>query len=200
MNMAGLVFLTISTLLAFTQTPSVAPRTPGKPQPRAHAGRVVVDPKLIDVDDGDTIEIRWKAGDVEDVRVLGIDCPETRHLRHDIPIAQPFGEEARAFALGTFAAATRVEIVRAANLDQYGRTLAYVFVDGRNYSVLVVRARLADETVTAFGDNGFPKEAAIVLDTAKQAGPMPFEPPYLYRNRMRKLADWMKANGTYPAQ
>ena len=180
--------------------PAVGTRKPTKPQTRPHSVRVPVDPKLVTVDDGDTIEIRWPNGDVEDVRILGIDCPETRHLPHDLPFAQPFGDEARAFALGTFATATTIELLRAATMDPYDRTLGYVFVDGKNYSVLVIDARLAEESITAFGDNGFPKEAAIVTEAAKRAGPLPFEPPYQYRNRMRRLTEWMKGKGIYPTQ
>jgi endonuclease YncB( thermonuclease family) len=152
------------------------------------------------VDDGDSIVIRWSRGDNEAVRILGIDTPETRHLEHDIPYAQPFGEEARRFAIESFANARRIELLRASTLDPYGRTLAYVFLDGRNYSVLAVRARLALENVSHFGDNGFPKEAAEVRDAAKAAGPVPFEPPHRYRARMRELSRYMKAQGTYPEE
>jgi endonuclease YncB( thermonuclease family) len=180
--------------------PAAPARKPPKPQPRPHSVRVAIDPQQVQVDDGDTIEIRWGAGEVEEVRILGIDCPETRHLPHDIPFSQPFGEEARAFALGAFSNAAKVELLRASMLDPYDRTLAYVFLSGRNYSVLIVNARLAEESITAFGDNGFPKEAAIVVQAAKQAGPLPFEPPFQYRNRMRKVSEWMKGKGIYPAQ
>jgi endonuclease YncB( thermonuclease family) len=179
---------------------AAATKKPVKPQPRPHSARVAVDVKQIGIDDGDTIEITWGPNDVEEVRVLGIDCPETRHVQHDIPFSQMFGEEARAFARGTFATATKVELLRASMLDPYDRTLGYLFVNDKNYSVLVLEARLAEESITAFGDNGFPQEAAIVLATAKGAGPLPFEPPYQYRNRMRKLSEWMKSKGTYPTQ
>jgi len=67
-------------------------------QPRDHGSRVPVDLEKIEIDDGDTINIRWARGDTEIIRILGIDTPETRHLAHDIPYAQPFGEEAQAFA------------------------------------------------------------------------------------------------------
>jgi len=170
------------------------------PQPRVHGRRLPVDLSLIEIDDGDTINIRWKKGDREVVRILGIDTPETRHLEHDIPYAQPFGEEARRFAEETFAGARRVELLRSATLDPYGRTLGYVFVDGENYSVLVVRARLALESVSHYGDNGLPEEAAEVLAAAKAAGPMPFEPPHQYRARMRELSKYMKEQGTYPEE
>ena len=171
------------------------PRPEPKPQPRPHTMRVPVDPARVQVDDGDTVLVRWSKDDVETVRLLGIDTPETRHLEHDLPYAQPFGPESRAFARGVFAAATEVQLLRSPSLDPYGRTLGYVFVNGRNYSVLVVQARLSAETVTFYGDNGLPEQAAEVLAAAKTAGPLPFEPPHAFRGRMRDLARWMKDKG-----
>jgi endonuclease YncB( thermonuclease family) len=171
------------------------PRTAPKPQPRPSGSRVSVDPAAVRVDDGDTVNLHWSKTDVEVVRILGIDTPETRHLEHNLPYAQEFGPEARAFALGSFATATQVELVRASTLDPYGRTLGYLYVNGRNYSVLAVQARLAAETVSHYGDNGLPKEAAEVLAAAKTAGPLPFEPPFQFRARMRELTKWMQENG-----
>jgi endonuclease YncB( thermonuclease family) len=165
------------------------------PQPRPHGMRVPVDPARILMDDGDTVDIRWSKDDVETVRILGIDCPETRHLEHNLPYPQDFGPEARAFAKGAFAVATQVELLRSATLDPFGRSLGYVFLNGRNYSVLVVRARLAAESVSHYGDNGLPKEAAEVLAAAKAAGPVPFEPPHLFRARMRDVTRWMQEQG-----
>lgn len=171
------------------------PRPEPKPQPRPHSMRVPVDPVRVQVDDGDTVLVRWSKDDVETVRILGIDTPETRHVEHDLPYAQSFGPEGRAFARGVFAAATELQLLRSRTLDPYGRTLGYVFVNGRNYSVLVVRARLSAETVTFYGDNGLPEEAAEVLAAAKTAGPLPFEPPHAFRGRMRELAKWMREKG-----
>jgi endonuclease YncB( thermonuclease family) len=152
------------------------------------------------MDDGDTVNIRWSAADVETIRILGIDCPETRHLEHNLPYPQDFGPEARAFAEGAFAVATQVELLRSSTLDPFGRTLGYLFLNGRNYSVLVVTARLAEESVSRYGDNGFPEEAREVAAAAKAAGPLPFESPGAYRARMRDLAAWMKERGLYPEQ
>jgi micrococcal nuclease len=171
------------------------PRPRPSPQTRPHSMRVPVDPARIQVDDGDTVVIRWSKDDLETVRILGIDTPETRHLEHDLPYAQSFGPEARAFGQGAFAAATQVELLRASTIDPYGRSLAYLFLNGRNYSVLVVRARLSAETVTFYGDNGLPNEAAEVLAAAKTAGPVPFEPPHVFRGRMRDVSRWMKEKG-----
>lgn len=175
-------------------------RTPPAPQTRTHSSRVPVDASTVEIDDGDTAVVRWPNGDAETVRILGIDAPETRHPEHDLPFAQQFGDEARAFGLGVFAVGRRVELLRAATLDPYGRTLGYFFVDGENYSVLIVRARLAEETVSRFGDNGLPREAAEVASAAKAAGPLPFESPGAFRARMRDVSRWMKSRGTYPVQ
>lgn len=169
-------------------------------QRRSHGVRVVVDPSTVSVDDGDTVVIRWGPKEEETVRILGIDTPETRHLGHDIPYEQSQGPEALAFARGAFAAASDVRLLRASTLDPYGRTLAYIFLNGRNYSLLVIRARLAYESVGQFGDNGFPGEAAEVAAAAKEAGPLPFEPPHLYRARMRELSKVLKTKGLYPTQ
>lgn len=150
------------------------------------------------VDDGDSLLIRWPAG-AEVVRILGVDTPEVQHLDHDIPYAQPFGEMAAGFLEGALAVASRVEILRAADRDPYGRTLGYLFLDGKNYSVLVVEAGLAVENVSHFGDNGLPAEAAAVREAAARAGPVAFEAPHRYRARMRKLSAWMREHGTYPS-
>jgi endonuclease YncB( thermonuclease family) len=170
------------------------------PQPRAHSTRVHVPPQAITVDDGDTVVIRWGNRDGEIVRILGIDTPETRHLEHNLPYNQAFGVEALAFARGAFAGATQIELLRASTVDPYGRTLGYVFLNGRSYSALVVEARLAYESVSHYGDNGFPREAAAVLEAAKSAGPLPFEPPWEFRNRMRDVSRWMKERGIYPKE
>jgi len=185
-------------LVASLSVSVVAQSAPPKPQTRSHSTRTSVPVAAITVDDGDTIQIRWSGQDTETVRLLGIDTPETRHPEHDLPYDQPFGLEARAFARGVMAQAGSVEILRAAMVDPYDRTLAYLFVDGRNYSLAVIEARLAVESVTPFGDNGFPREAAAVLAAAKAAGPVAFEPPHLFRARMRTVTAWMKARGIYP--
>ena len=205
-SLALLLLLSATPALAQTRgAPSAreeSASSPGerKPQTRPAGTRIAVDPQKVEVDDGDTAIIHWSDADSETVRILGIDTPETRHVPHDLPYAQPFGDEARGFALGAFAAATKVELERTSVLDPYGRTLGYFFVDGRNYSVLVVRARLAEETVTRYGDNGLPQEAAEVTAAAKQAGPVPFESPGDYRRRMRAVSKWMKSKGIMPEE
>ncbi len=160
------------------------------PQPRPSLERISVDPTLIDVGDGDTVTIHWGDGDAERVRILGIDTPEVAHHSMGWYDDQPYGPEATAFAEGVFAMAETVELLRAPEADGYGRTLGYLFVNGRNYSVLVVTAGYAVETVTHYGDNGLPEESEAVLAASREVGPVSFEAPYRFRRRMRELNDW----------
>jgi endonuclease YncB( thermonuclease family) len=171
-----------------------------EPQPREHGTRVAVPLDRVVVDDGDTVEIRWAPGDTEIVRVLGIDTPETKHVEHNIPEDQPEGPAARAFAREAFGAARAMEVLRSATLDPYGRTLGYVFLDGVNYSVRAIEAGHALETVGHYGDNGLPAEAAAVSQAAARVGTPKFEPPHLFRRRMRELVDTLKAEGSWPPQ
>ncbi len=134
------------------------------------------------------------------VRILGIDTPETRRLEHNLPFDQPFGKEANAFAKGAFAAATDLELLRCPTLDPYGRTLAYLFINGRNFSIMVIKARYSTETVSHYGDNGLPAEAAEVKAAAKDIGPLPFEPPHVYRASDARPDDLDEAKGSISSQ
>ena len=143
---------------------------------------------LIEVEDGDTFVIHWPDAQPETVRILGIDTAE---IQHEIPKMddQPYGTEARGFFTGVLATTRTARITRCEQPDKYGRTLAYLYVDRRNYSELVVRARLAYESVSKYGDNGFPDEAALILSAYQDAikeGPLPFENPSDFRARMRE--------------
>jgi endonuclease YncB( thermonuclease family) len=204
--LGGLALVLVTVSLALAQ--AAEPQTPtgqargdqpaAKPQTRPHGQRVRVDPAAVTVEDGDGVIIQWSDKDTEIVRILGIDTPEIRRLEHNLPFDQPLGPEAKAFAQGALAVATEVELLRAPMLDPFDRTLAYVFLNGRNFSVLVIRAGFSDETVSHYGDNGLPLEAALVKAAAKGAAPVVFEPPGQFRARMRALSAWLKQNGQFP--
>ena len=146
------------------------------PAVRPHGARVLVPADALRVMDGDTAEIHWSAVDVETVRVLGIDTAELfgskgRHALRNRPPMTARGAEARGFGRGAFALDRRVELLRSANLDRYRRTLGYFFLDGRNYSVLVIEAGLSRETITHYGDNGLPAEADEVRKARRREAP-----------------------------
>ena len=82
---------------------------------------------VVRVIDGDTILVRGAGGRIEDVRLLGIDTPETVDPRKPV---QCYGPQASAFA-------KHLETGRAVTLaydrelhDRYGRFLAYVWLTG----------------------------------------------------------------------
>ena len=90
--------------------------------------------------DGDTLEVRLDDGDVETVRLIGVDTPET--VKPDTPV-QCFGPQASAFE-HRHTEGKRVKLlVGVEPRDFYGRLLAYVFVDDRFLEVELLRRGLA---------------------------------------------------------
>lgn len=80
--------------------------------------------------DGDTIEVEFSGGEIETIRFLLVDTPET--VKPDTP-EQPFGKEASDYVKKTLIKDTVVEIERGIDeRDKYDRLLAYVFKDGKN--------------------------------------------------------------------
>ncbi|OGG03093.1 MAG: hypothetical protein A3F83_14465 [Candidatus Glassbacteria bacterium RIFCSPLOWO2_12_FULL_58_11] len=140
---------------------------------------VRVDKTAIRVVDGDT----FHAGDLT-IRVLGIDTPETVHRGQ--PLGQePFGGQASALARKLLSGANTVEYLPAEK-DRYGRLLAHVFVDGELLAIKLIEASLAYETVSHYGDNGFP-DLAREIETASQKSATPaFMEPYRWRKLQRE--------------
>jgi micrococcal nuclease len=87
--------------------------------------------KCVGVTDGDTIRV-MRSGKAEKVRLYGVDCPEKN---------QDFGTKARQFtAKLVFKKSVTVEPV---DKDRYGRTVAWVSVDGVSLNRELLRAGLA---------------------------------------------------------
>ena len=91
--------------------------------------------RVVDVVDGDTIEVEL-GGEIEDVRYIGVDTPET--VAPGEPVAC-FGPEA-SHANERLVAGEQVRLVfDAEQRDHYGRLLAYVYVEPKD---LLVNAEL----------------------------------------------------------
>jgi len=141
---------------------------------------IVMDKSKIVFDDGDTLEY----GELT-IRILGIDTPEIAHQQHGLFEDQPFGQDAACRTEQIIRAAGRVEYLPS-RLDKYGRTLAHLFVDGELLAIHLLREGLAYETISFYGDNGFPDLAAEILRAA-EAGPKPaFGPPHEWRKKNRR--------------
>ncbi len=77
--------------------------------------------------DGDTFDISPAVDDIERVRLIGVDTPETRHPRCG---AQPYGREASEFTR-TELEGQQVELeFDVERVDPYDRLLAYVYPEG----------------------------------------------------------------------
>ncbi|HEX5133731.1 MAG TPA: thermonuclease family protein [Candidatus Krumholzibacteria bacterium] len=159
--------------------------TPGRAASPAYAGAEAVSIARITFDDGDTFYV-----DGNPIRVLGIDTPEIRHPSVGILTDQPYGRAAAESTRVLIERSHGVEIA-AGGFDRYHRRLAHVFVDGELLAVRLLEMGLAYETVSHYGDNGFPDLADRVL-RASAAGPRPvFEEPYRWRreNQRREPRD-----------
>jgi micrococcal nuclease len=81
--------------------------------------------------DGDTIVVRTGSGAPLTIRLLGVDTPETHHPRKPV---ECFGPEAEAFTRARLLG-KHVELeFDVERHDIYGRTLAYVSVDGHRFN------------------------------------------------------------------
>ena len=86
--------------------------------------------KCVGIADGDTIRVMHQ-GKAERIRLYGIDCPER---------GQDFGTRARKFTSDmVFGKVVDVEPVER---DRYGRTVAWVSVDGKSLNRELLRAGL----------------------------------------------------------
>lgn len=118
-----------------------APATTQPPTPTQPAAPVVTpNGTVVDVIDGDTVDVALDGGGTERVRVLGIDTPEM------FGGEQCWGREASDFAERTLAG-QRVRLdsdPTQDDRDAYDRALRYlVLLDARNYSVLAAEAGAA---------------------------------------------------------
>lgn len=94
---------------------------------------------VVRVIDGDTIEVKV-SGRQEDVRLIGIDTPETK--KPGTPI-QCFGPRASRFTHGLLEGKRVHLVLGAERRDIYGRLLAYVHLGQRFVNAILIRRGLA---------------------------------------------------------
>ena len=84
--------------------------------------------------DGDTIEVSPAIDGIEDVRLIGVDTPETYGG------VEPYGRQASAFTESALAGQRVALEFDVETVDQYGRLLAYVYLpDGSMFNETLVR-------------------------------------------------------------
>jgi micrococcal nuclease len=81
--------------------------------------------------DGDTIEIFPAIDGIDEVRLIGVDTPETKDPDEGV---EPYGPEATAFATDELTG-RRIELeFDVERADQYDRLLAYVYAGGEMFN------------------------------------------------------------------
>jgi micrococcal nuclease len=112
-----------------TSSQSASASAPPEPEPAAEDYDATV--TVSRVVDGDTIEISPAIDGVEDVRLIGIDTPETVDPEEEV---EPYGPEASAFATEELAGRKVHLEFDEEKVDQYDRLLAYVYADSSMFN------------------------------------------------------------------
>jgi micrococcal nuclease len=123
---------------------------------------------VVEVIDGDTITVELGAR-TEDVRLLGVDTPETKHPSRPV---ECFGAEASAFTADLLPPGTRLRLERDTEpRDTYGRLLAYVHRadDDLFVNLELIRQGFADVLVIAPNEAYAPQLREAVAGAREQA-------------------------------
>ncbi|HEX2181422.1 MAG TPA: thermonuclease family protein [Rubrobacteraceae bacterium] len=116
----------------------------------AHAQQQETSATVTRVVDGDTIEISPAIGGIEEVRLIGVDTPETVDPSEDV---EPYGPQASSFAKRELEGEmVRLEFDQVRE-DQYERLLAYVHVGGQMFNETLLRQGYAQLYILAPNDN-----------------------------------------------
>jgi len=95
--------------------------------------------KVTRVHDGDTLTVRDGSKKLT-IRLVGIDAPEVSGKKREP--GQPFSQQATKHLAGLVL--NKVVEIKEFGRDRYGRTLAVVFLEGKNINVEMVKAGLAE--------------------------------------------------------
>lgn len=127
--------------------------------------------------DGDSFYVKTGGRKVE-IRLQGVDCPEK---------GQPYGDEARAFTRDFLEGRTLT--VEELGIDDYGRTLARVSVEGRDLALALVKAGLAwhFKRYNSDRDLSIAEREAQRARRGLWADPRPV-PPWKWRKEHQKAA------------
>lgn len=111
--------------------------------------------------DGDTIHLIGSNAEIT-LRLIGIDAPETSKSKH--APGQPFSQIAARHLAGLVL--NKPVEFKSYGADRYGRTLAVVFVDGRDVNLDLLRAGLAE---VYRGTSAAGPQMAIYREAEKEA-------------------------------
>ena len=112
--------------------------------------------EVVSITDGDTIKVLFQ-GETNSVRLLGIDCPETRHTKKQAEQAEHWGIPVERVAeIGKMGTDRVEELIQPGDevrlvfpdakvkMDYFRRYLAYVEIAGEDIGAVLLEAGLAD--------------------------------------------------------
>lgn len=155
------------------QNPTATGSTTGLPDSTVNAGAQEVQGQVVKVADGDTITLKKTDGQTIRIRFLGIDAPE-----HD----QAGGPASKAHLESLISG--RNVTVRYRNLDQYGRTVGKVLVDGKDVNLSQLQTGNAWFYRT-YQKSMFPEDRPIYAAAEEKA-------------RSERVGLWSESNPTPP--
>lgn len=130
--------------------------------------------RVLAVEDGDTVRVRRGLGDVR-IRIFGIDAPEA---------TQPYGTEARDAARRLLQDRTAVVVLK--DVDQYGRLVAALSVDGRDIGTELIAAGAAWNYAQFSQDERFASLESDARDGKRGLWALPGPvPPWVFRSAAR---------------
>ena len=127
---------TLLTLILLLFTPAFA-----QLQPRGELAGMF---RVVRVVDGDTVRLAIN-GDEENVRLIGIDTPETVHPTRG---EEPYGKEASDFTKQLLEGRSVYLEFDIEERDRFGRLLAYLYIDDANGAWELTGARLTQVNYT----------------------------------------------------
>jgi micrococcal nuclease len=138
-NFAGLIAFALIVLAGSFIAPSLQEQTGARAEPTQSDAKSNTAPPNIRVIDGDTIEDM--RADIT-YRIVNIDTPETGP-RAQCTAERELGNQATRQARALISAAADLELRPTGRVDRYGRTIAFVVLDGRDLGETLIAEGLA---------------------------------------------------------
>lgn len=148
-----------------------------------NAYRQKVTSEMFRVVDGDTVYFNG-----DKARLLGFDTAELAFYGGGTGLPTPFSGDQEPYASQAkeklrdlINNSDTVEVAFADETDKYNRNLIHIYINGVPVGVIMIEVGLAYETISRYGDNGFPDEARSILHAAQNNPPPLFENPHVWR-------------------
>lgn len=133
--------------------------------------RIPINKDNIRVSDGDSIYYKNIS-----YRLLGFDAPE---------VDQEYGVIAKNYLDKLIKNSDKI-CISPAEKDIYNRVLCHVYIDDVPIAYYIMISRMGIQTITSYGDNGFPAIAENILFLSRTQGRLPFISPKKFRAGEKK--------------